>query len=197
MDGNTKLLINLKEGIVQVEGAEDFVRHVYNDFKERVSKPIVLSPASVAQIEQLEGDDAPEEEKENKHRKAKPKRTNNSTSKTGETANYKPKFNNDLNLVGLAEFYEKHAPSNHNEKILVFVAFLRDKMGKSPCAADDIYTCYFTMKNKTKIPGAFLQAFWNCQSRTHYIRFTSPNEIEVAIPGDNFLSEKIKSTEIE
>jgi hypothetical protein len=190
MDSVTKLLINLKEGIVQVEGAEEFVRDVYNDFKERVSKPVVIPSTTPARLEQqpedIEGSTAP-------IKTGGPRRSASGAGKTGgDASNYKPKFNNDLNLADLPQYYEKYAPSGHNEIILVFAAFMRDKMGKAPCTADDVYTCYFTMRAETKIPTAFVQAFRNCQTRTHYIKYTSLTEIEVAIPGDNFLAAKSK-----
>jgi hypothetical protein len=191
MEGSTKLLINLKEGIVEVEGAEEFVRDVYNDFKERVSKPIPFAPAPPAQIEQLsDGQEAGSEPAS--RTRAKHRRPVATTGKSGESVNYKPKFNNEINLSGLAEFYENYKPSTHNEKIVVFAAFLRDSLGKSLCTSDDIFTCYFTMRGKTKTPEAFLQAFRTCQARTHYIKYVSPTHIEVTIPGDNFLNSKIK-----
>ncbi|MDF2116684.1 hypothetical protein PY365_13940 [Roseiarcaceae bacterium H3SJ34-1] len=186
MEGLSKLLINLKEGVVQVEGSEDFVRDVYGDFKEHISKPFALSPAPITQPDQVENCEKTDTQVSNP--KAKMRRVNTA----GKAAEYKPKFNNDLNLTGLAEFYDKIEPTGHNEKILIFAAFLRDKLGKASCTADDIFTCYFTMKNKTKIPEAFIQAFHNCQTRTHYIKYTSPTEVEVAIPGDNFLSNKTR-----
>lgn len=189
MEETTKLLINLKEGIVEVEGAENFVRDVYNDFKERVSKPIPFAPAPPAQIEQF--NDEQEDGSEPAPRtRAKHRRSGAASGKTGEAGSYKPKFNDDLNPRGLPEFYDQYAPKTHSEKILVFAAFLRDKMRISPCTANDIFTCYFTMKNKTKTPEAFVQAFRDCQSRTHYIKVISLTEIEVAIPGDNFLTSK-------
>ena len=39
----TKLMINIKEGIIQAEGDKSFVRDVYNDFKEVVSKRVVTA----------------------------------------------------------------------------------------------------------------------------------------------------------
>jgi len=188
MEETTKLIINLKEGIVEVEGTEDFVRDVYNDFKERVSRPVPLPPAPPARLEQFKA--TGEAEGTLAARRTTTTSRRGVAAKTGETANYKPKFNNDLNLNGLAEFYDLYAPKTHAEKILIFAAFLRDKIGISPCAADDIFTCYFTIKNKTKTPEAFVQAFRDCQSRTHYIKFISLTAIEITIPGDNFLSSK-------
>lgn len=37
---DTKLLINLHEGIVEVVGSEEFVRSVYDDFKDKISDDV-------------------------------------------------------------------------------------------------------------------------------------------------------------
>lgn len=184
----TKLVINLKEGIVQVEGDEKFVRDVYADFKERVSTPVVLNTIPANQIEHRRDETA--SDAASTQSKGKARRTASAPAGKGDSVNYKPKFNNELNLAGLPEFYDRYAPSGHSEKILVFAAYLRDQLKMTACSADDIFTCYFTMKSKTKIPEAFLQAFRTCQHRTHYIKYNSFSDIQVAIPGDNFLNQK-------
>ena len=35
---STKLTINLRDGILDVEGSEEFVREIYGDFKSEVAK---------------------------------------------------------------------------------------------------------------------------------------------------------------
>jgi hypothetical protein len=47
----TKLTINLKDGILNVEGSEDLVRSVYEDFKAEVAKRLTIPPAAPKQIE--------------------------------------------------------------------------------------------------------------------------------------------------
>ena len=48
----TKLAINLSEGTVQVEGTEEFVRFIYQDFKDSLSKQIIVRPVPVRSVEQ-------------------------------------------------------------------------------------------------------------------------------------------------
>jgi len=189
---STKLVINLKDGVIQAEGDEAFVREVYNDFKEVVSKRAVIPPAPAALEQSRDVHDGELERQPagNPKAKAKGKRAATGGAKSGDSTNYKPKFDNDLDLNGLDDFCAKYSPNGNSEKILVFTAFLRDSLQKSPCTADEIYTCFFTAKEK--IPTAFLQAFRNCQSRTHYIKYESPAQIEVAIPGNNWLNAQAK-----
>lgn len=189
----TKLVINLKDGIIQAEGGEDFVREVYNDFKEVVSKrtfiPAPPAPAAIEQIPPAE-DDGETQRSPAGPAKGKARRQPGTGNKGSGDSTFKPKFDPDLDLTGIDEFRAEYSPTNNSEKILVFAAFLRDKLGKATCTAHEIYTCYFTTKEK--IPEAFVQAFRDCQSRTHYIKYTNMSDIEVTIPGNNWLNARAK-----
>ena len=46
----SKLTINLRDGIVQAEGDEKFVRDVYNDFKEQVTRSQYISRAPITAL---------------------------------------------------------------------------------------------------------------------------------------------------
>jgi hypothetical protein len=188
---NTKLTINLRDGILDVEGSDEFVRSIYEDFKGEVAKRIPLKPAGPPQI-----DFVPEDEKAGNSDalSKKPKlktRSKQVPSKGQKPRIYTPKFDPDLNLDGLPEFYDKLGPVNATEKILTFAMFLKEKLQIQPCTCDQIYTCFFTVRDRTKIPEAFVQSFWNAQSRTHFIQVNSLEEIVVTIPGNNHF-EKMK-----
>jgi hypothetical protein len=193
---NTKLAINLSEGTVQVEGDEAFVRFIYQDFKESLSKHVVIRPvpAPASPLEnRAEQRLLTNETKNRVKRPATSKKAPNGDGETSRSAApYKPKFNSKLNLAGLAEFYDELEPENNTEKIVVFAVFLRDRLQMERCSADDIYTCFFTLKAKTKIPEAFPQAFKDAKRRTHLIDFELIDSIEVTIAGDNWLSERQK-----
>lgn len=182
----TKLTINLHDGILDVEGSEEFVRSIYHDFKERAEKAVIQT----AIPKQLEQTLIPAD----KLRVEKTKKTNPSypESRKTKSTEYRPTFNTSLNLVSLNEFYSAIKPSSHPEKILCFAIFLRDQCSISPCTADDIYTCYFTLKSETKIPEAFVQAFRDTQSKKHFIEFKSPQHIEITIAGENYFNSTMK-----
>lgn len=196
---STKLIINLRDGIVQVEGDESFVRDVYNDFKERVSKPVIINLPPAAQIEQQlhDEEDAPEARlpaPAETPRKTRARRASSATNGTprGETANYKPKLNSALDLTGLTEFYDKYEATTHSEKILIFATFLRDTSKIEPFTADDIFTCYAFLQSRTKAPGAFLQAFRDTQNVKRFIEYKSPTDIRLTIVGTNYLNFDMK-----
>ena len=188
---NTKLAINIREGTVEVEGDEAFVRSIYQDFKEHIGKLVVLQPAApralpVAPDRLAITDESAPQPKKKPHRRASSKAGENARS-----ADYKPTFDGSIDLSSLEEMYDQFDPENHSEKILLF-AILRDTVKRAPCTADHIFTCYFTLKAKTETPAAFLQAFRTAQSRTHYIEYSSPQDIQITISGDNFYNAKLK-----
>jgi hypothetical protein len=183
---STKLSIILGERKIEVEGNEEFVRSIYQDFRNDLMNSDLTSKNPGR--EAVDSGASPTSLSQSKKRISKIQAAGTDKSRPTES---KPTFNSQLNLKGLEAFYEKHAPSSHAEKILVFAAFLRDNLATAPCSTSDVYTCYFTLRGKTKIPTAFLQAFYNAHSRTHFIDFQAPNTVAITIAGDNQLVEMV------
>jgi hypothetical protein len=190
--GVAKLLINLRDGILDVQGSEDFVRSIYQDFKEQVAKSAIAVRAPVAALSAAVQEMPESGEQSPRRRKVARASTQNDKSKATE---YKPSFNPQLNLNGLEEWYGRFEPANYSEKILLFAIFLRDHLNARPCNADDIFTCFQTLRSLTKTPEAFVQAFRDAQSRTHFIEYLSPENIEVTIAGENHFNHKLKRKE--
>jgi hypothetical protein len=189
---NTKLAINIREGTVEVEGDEAFVRSIYQDFKEHIGKLVALQPAAPKLLELPPERAAIANETGQVQKSRAARRAGSAVIKKATAVEYKPAFNKDIDLSGLDSFYDAFGPSNHPEKILMFAIFLREKLKVTPCTADHIFTCYFTLKTKTKTPTAFVQAFRDAQGRFHYIEFVSPQDIQITIAGDNYFNEKLK-----
>lgn len=193
---NTKLTINLRDGILDVDGSEEFVRTVYEDFKGEVAKRLPLAADAQRQIEAapltlIEPIAGTTEVKPKKQPHAK-RATATGEGQKARTGKYKPTFDPNLDLNGLVEFYDELKPMNAAEKILIFAVFLKERLKIVPCTADQIFTCFFTVKDRTKIPEAFEQAFRDTQSRTHFIQVTSLQDITVTIPGSNHFVEMKK-----
>jgi hypothetical protein len=193
MDKNTKLAINLIEGTVQVEGDEAFVRSVYEDFKDYLGKHLAIRPAIVT----VNPSSAPAPARitdESNPSKRRSERKSSRSDEKSRTAEYRPKFRSDLDLSELESTYDAFNPRNHHERILVFAVFLRERFKMVPCTADDIYTCYGTMKSKTETPEAFVQAFRDAQNKAHYIDFNSLQDIRITIAGDNYYNKKMQQS---
>lgn len=190
----TKLTINLKDGILDVDGSEDFVRSIYDDFKGEVAKRLTISSTTPKQIEAASMP-TPEviETPVDKPKKAHTRRVSAvGVGQKPRAARYKPTFDPALDVNGLVEFYDSMNPDYIAEKILIFAVFLRDHKNMQTCSADHIYTCFYTVKDRTKIPEAFEQAFRDTQSRTHFIQVTSLQDIAITIPGNNKFEEMKK-----
>jgi hypothetical protein len=177
----TKLRIDLSSGILDVEGSEELVREIYLDFKDKIN----TLASSTAQSEPQNTQAATKKQK-------KPKPSNEKSTVAGKSkkqAQSKPVFDSSLDLTKLEQFFDEKKPSNHSEKILVFAAFLRDELSLEPCTVDQVYTCYETLKSKTKIPEAFRQAFINAKNKTHFIDYDGKTgEISITFPGNNHLN---------
>lgn len=173
---NTKLHIDVLQGIVNVEGEEAFVEKVYNDFMKKIDGK-VLVPAN----EKIAPIDA------NYQHVAKlpvPKKAKKHNDAAGiKSADYSPQLDKNLDLLKLDNFYSQYSPKNHPEKILVFLKFLQT-LGVDKFSADQVYTCY--MRVKEKMPKAFIQAFRDAHGKTFgYINYVSPQEITLTIAGEN------------
>jgi hypothetical protein len=188
---STKLIINLKDGILDVNGSEEFVRSIYEDFKGEVAMRISLPPVGPRQIasEAI----APPTQIEIPVDKVKPIRTRRASNLgEGTKAKYKPKFDANLDVNGLVEYYAAVVPENNAENILTFAMFLKEHREMESVTADHIFTCFYTVRDRTKIPEAFEQSFRNTQHRTHYIQVNSMQDISVTIPGSNHFEEMKK-----
>ncbi len=186
-----KLQINMSEGLISVEGEEKFVQAIYDDFRDRIIEMNRGRGSARTNDIALPHTEAPvivPEEKTSKPAK--------SAKSKGTSSSYKPQFNPDLNLGKLAEFYAQFTPKNHSEKILLFAIFLRDHLKKTPCTADDIYSCYFTLKSKTEIPEAFMQAFITAWNRTKWVQLISKDDLKITTAGENHFSEMTKATNV-
>lgn len=171
--GNTKL---------EVIGSEALIRDIYADFKDQLSGG-----------EQTATFDRPaSQEPPLKTRKAK-----TSVKPTPKTAKKKPTgpkptFDTSLNTNGLAEFYEAKSPMSHSEKILVFSAFLCEKLNVTTVSRDQIYTCYEVQK--VKLPTAFNQAFTDAKNQKHFIEILEDGQLEITLHGKNHLNHELPAS---
>jgi hypothetical protein len=190
---NTKVHIDILQGVLDVEGTEGFVKSIYEDFKAGLIKQISDRSAVVADkarvLDVNSNDSTPSSRR---IRKSLARKVPNSASTKSKVGEYSPKFNPNLDLSELERFYDGFDLKNHREKILVFAVFMREKLHTAPCSANDIFSCYQTLKTKTEIPEAFVQALRDTQNKGGFVEFVSPEEIKVNIAGESYFNQKIK-----
>jgi hypothetical protein len=190
----TKLHINIGQGILEAEGEETFVQSIYSDFKKQLHEQFGrLKIANTNEINSQPTESNNSIQPKDRSRKTSDRRTSKSADGIkSKTSDYKPTFDPNLDLAKLADFYNQFEPKNHSEKILIFAIFVRDRLKKMPCTADDIYSCYFTLKDQTEIPEAFVQAFRTAWNRTGWVHYVSQSDIKITTAGENYFNQKLK-----
>lgn len=84
---------------------------------------------------------------------------------------YKPKYNKQLNLLGLSDFVGALQLNNNTEFVIAFCKFLKEKAELETVNGDDIFTCFSELKSKVKLPGSFMNTLRNAQNREHVIGY--------------------------
>lgn len=175
----TRLLIDIINGILEVEGEEEFVNKIYNDYKDNLASLKNSAKTKVAAKE------APQEAKRSSSTK---KRT--SISKKPKSNNI-PSYVKDLDLTkgdrekSLKEYYKEKGSKSYAEKNLVFVAYLEEIANIKGIGLNHIYTCYRDVNSR--IPTAFKQSIADTSSKKGWLNTTSFEDIKLSILGKNYV----------
>jgi hypothetical protein len=150
-----KFKINIKEGIVEIEGNESFVeRHV--DKFEEICKT-AIEDAMAKRIDDVSHN----EEKHSPMRQINPKELAIISPPSTVKANNKHSIKQSLTLppipvdlktnknkIGLREFYNQKRPANHYEKTVVFVYYLTKLNKQLDVKFGEILSCYEEVDEK-------------------------------------------------
>ena len=184
----TKLHVNISQGIIEIEGDAALVREIYADFKDRLLDQLGKVPEAPMQDSSSEKDAKSPPKK--KRRPAAKKNAPADKDDSGVDPDH-PKLDKDLDLSKLRAFYDQYEPKNNAEKILIFATFLIEKIKIVKPNTDHIYSCFVELEET--IPSAFSQAFRNTHGRIYgYINYKSATDITVPIKGTNYLNSGIK-----
>jgi len=173
---NTRVRIDLSQGVVEAEGSEDFVRSIYDDFKDRIQ-----SGKNSAFRKKAPSDQSPIPPADTKKKARKPK-----TGRAG------PSIVKDLDLSpkgdteSLRDFYAHYLPKTNFEKNLIFVYWLQQIAGMSGITEDHVFTCYRSIPG-IKAPVALYQSLIDTSNRRGWLNTTSTDDIKVTVPGMNYL----------
>lgn len=174
----SKVVINIKDGLLEVTGSEKFVKNIYDDFKNKLgnfdNKKPVKDPLKNNQ------DDF----------KVSPRKSSSSGKIKKQTVNID--VNPELEVTGLESFFDKFEPKTDAEKTLIFVKFLHEARDISPCSASDIHTCFFALKEHLKVPTNYNSLLLNDSSRTKFFNRNGTNDITITPIGENHFNHKLK-----
>ena len=182
---NAKLKIDLKQGLVEVEGTEEFVAKIYSDFKDRLSKqpaPSALTPTPT--------DEATE---------AKPTEVEKKRSSPGKNKGKAPTFVKDLNLQehgqqpSLKDFIAPFAAKSASSWNLLFVYYLVKNQRAKPITLDHVYTCYKAVGAKP--PSAFYQSLIDTANKKGWLNTDNIDDISLSLIGENHVDHDFPKTE--
>lgn len=187
----SKLQIDLSQGIVNIEGDADLVREIYRDLKDQLLSGAPAPRTGATPSGDKDSDDAGADVKpKSKRRVSSRKKTEGESNGSGVNADA-PKLDRDLDTSGLLAFFGQYEHKNHSEKILTFLHFLTDKLDIEAPNTDQVFTCY--VKANERVPKAFKQAFRDTSGKSFgYIDFKSPTDIRVTTAGTNHFKFDLK-----
>ncbi|MGH1416659.1 MAG: hypothetical protein ACRBB0_24430 [Pelagimonas sp.] len=187
----TKLHINLSQGVLDVEGDPELVREVYTDFKEKLLTGFGGSTPSQP-TEQTAAESTVQQAvpKKPKRRPAAKRPASAEVAGSGIIAN-SPKMDKNLDTANLAVFFDQFEVSNNPERILVFLKFLIDELNIENPNTDQVYTCFEATNQR--VPKVFAQAFIDTSGRKYgYIDYKSATDIEITTIGSNHFKFDLK-----
>ncbi|MFL6440780.1 MAG: hypothetical protein ACJ702_02350 [Nitrososphaeraceae archaeon] len=161
MDGpEAKFKIDVKQGVVELEGTENFVDKHLDKFEE-IFKSAIKENMAQGIIHSLTDDNVLALQQQNsekklgisKHELVKANNTNNNNNKhaTKQSLSLPPipvDLKANVNKVGLREFYAEKKPANHYEKTVVFVYYLTKINKETEVKYGEILSCYEEVDEK-------------------------------------------------
>jgi hypothetical protein len=156
----TKFKIDVKQGVVELEGTENFVDKHPDKFEE-IFKSAIKENMAQGIIHSLTDDNVLTLQQQNsekklgisKHELVKANNTNNNNNKhaTKQSLSLPPipvDLKANVNKVGLREFYAEKKPANHYEKTVVFVYYLTKINKETEVKYGEILSCYEEVDEK-------------------------------------------------
>jgi hypothetical protein len=188
---NTKLKMDLLAGVLEVEGNEDFVKQVYDDFKANLTE----NKSSAAQPHN-------EDKADGSQKKVKPNKTpaaNNTFSKI--KAKKVPGLLKNLDLTGgsdkpsLRDFYARYDHKSNFERNLIFTYYLKEELEIEKVTLDHIFTCYRHVGQK--IPKALEQGMRDTAKAKAWVDIDDIDDIKVPIAGMNHIEHDLAKSKAE
>jgi hypothetical protein len=175
---STKAKINLKEGIIELEGSENFVIKQLDIFKDLIqnqkSPPLAKAPES--SINQSEStDDQNSEEKKHRRKNASPKIVQPIALDLKKTDN----------RPSLQEFYSTKNPKTAMEKATVFAYYLKKYLNTPKIEAGHVVSCCRAVS--TKVPNDIGMTFYNAQKLYAWLQLDTSGKAEISIQGENMV----------
>jgi hypothetical protein len=181
----TKIHINLKQGVIEAEGSEEFVERIYRDFKDNIN----LGP----EIGESGNDEAAGQQAEaNVKRKKGASKKPIAQKAKAKSGSVDATLVKDLDLTGggtkesLRDFCAKYIIKTNLERNLVFTYYLGNVLGLKGFGINHIFTCYRNVPG-TKLPGNLKQSLYDTSAKGWIAVRSIDDDITVPILGINHI----------
>jgi hypothetical protein len=186
---NTKATINLREGIISLEGSEEFVKKYLDDFKIELTQPVF--GVSNSHVEKQTKTLLPKEQKEIKN-KTDVKSTNKSKVKDirPEQFDIYPK-----DKLSLKDFIDEKKPNDSiRERALVIGYYIKNTLNLDSFTEGNIEYVYRTLKLNKK-PIHLRQALIDLKNKDQWIESVEGNWVINRV-GEKIVDEKLPHPEV-
>jgi hypothetical protein len=147
-----KFKIDVKQGVVELEGSETFVDKHLDKFEEIFTSAIkqtmtqgIIHSITDDNVSALQQQNSEQKSNVSKLELAKANNNNNNKHATKQSPNLPPipvDLKANVKKVGLREFYTEKNPSNHYENTAVFVYYLTKINKQTEVKYGEILSCY-------------------------------------------------------
>jgi hypothetical protein len=192
-----KVRIDLAAGTVEAEGSEEFVRGVYNDFRDRVvAEGAPQRPAGGRGSSAALTDGGTTVKRAGAGKKSGAGRTSGATTRRDRT----PVLVKDLDLatkgsrVGLKDFVKRYRKlTNALDLNTLFVYYLARVGEVRPITMDHVYTCY--KHAGARAPKVLTQSLSDTSRKKGTVDTASLDDIKLTTTGENWVEHDLPKAE--
>ena len=185
--GNTKAIINLKEGIIELEGSEEFVRSYLDEFKIMLNTP---EKVKTSVDKKGSGDKGARNEESREKKKGTTKKTVPKIS----AERFEIHGNN--NIPALSDFMNEKKPGTSNGNIIAVVGYyITELLGNETFSEGQLEYAYKMLKLTR--PKHLHQIMINEKNRNDYYEPDSENNTlwRLTRTGEIFVSDQLPGSE--
>jgi len=183
-----KLKIDLSHGQLDVEGSDDIVVKIYNDFMgklEKLTPEIVqLPPKSIPHLEVIEGDKEVGDQK----KKAPPKKSASMQSFALVDEIYQGK-----DAKAIKDFYGQYNVKGNLQKVTLFIYFLQKELKLTGITANHLYTCYKIVG--IPLPKALQQAVRDAKNQKTWLVHDDWDDLKITHMGENAVEHEFEKAQ--
>lgn len=185
-----KIHIDLHHGLLEVEGTEEFVRGIYDEFKTELPNLTNLFNQSVGKISNENATSA------TGHKTLKRSKKRVTEKKEKRSVAGQPKVDRSLDLSGnetvpsLKNYLERYQPKTNVERNLVFVSYLEEQIELDSITIDHVWTCYYY--SDLKFPGNLKQSLYDTSFVKSWINTISLDDLSLSVHGRNWLRDRLR-----